>query len=132
MGVFCYFGLKRVISDCFKESILSLLHQNMEHKMKRTLQTLFAGLAAIFAVTENAWAGIPVAGWAVPYVLSVALAMFAVMGVTAMLKPSDVMFKDINSENSSSAAVIGRYLSLAAGALFMCVFGVGVVGALVA
>jgi hypothetical protein len=99
--------------------------------MRRTFQALFAGLAAVFVVTENAWAGIPVAGWATPYVLATALVMFAIMGITAMLKPSDVLFKDINSENSPPAAVIGHYLSFAAGAVFMCVFGVGVVGALV-
>jgi hypothetical protein len=100
--------------------------------MKRTFQTLFAGFGAVFAVTENAWAGIPIATWSVPYLIGVTVVMFALMGLTALLKPSDVVFKDISSENSPPAAVIGRYLSLAAGAVFMCVFGLGVVGALVA
>jgi hypothetical protein len=100
--------------------------------MKRVSQILFAGLASLFVMTESALAGIPIAKWATPYLIVVSIVMFAIMGITAMLKPSEVVFKDISPENSSTAAVIGLYLSYAAGAAVMCVFGVGVVGALFA
>jgi hypothetical protein len=100
--------------------------------MKRIAQTLFASVASLFIMTQSASAGIPIAKWATPYLIVVSLVMFAIMGVTALLKPSDVIFKDISPDNSSTAAVIGLYLSYAAGAAVMCVFGVGVVGALFA
>jgi hypothetical protein len=93
--------------------------------MKKLVHTSIAAVGAVFAVTESAWAGIPIANWSLPYIIGSTVVMFALMGLTSLLKPSDVLFKDISSENSSPAAVIGSYISKAGGAVVMLFFSWG-------
>jgi hypothetical protein len=84
----------------------------------QNLTKLIAGVGALFAVSESARAGIPVANWAIPYLIGSAVTMFFLMGVVSVFKPKDVVFKDITMDNSPPIAVGFRSVSFAVGVVF--------------
>ena len=89
-----------------------------------------AAVIALITVTGQAQAGIPIATWAVPYVIVGAVVMFIFIGLTNLAKPKEVPFQFISSENSAPLVVSMKHLATAMGAGTMLMVAWGVVDAL--
>lgn len=82
--------------------------------MRNSLNMAIIALLGLFSTTQNAFAGIPIASWSIPYLVIGILLMIVFIGLTAVLKPKDVEIGYVSTANSPFIAVISRYLGVAA------------------
>jgi hypothetical protein len=98
----------------------------------RIFQTCGVCVLTLFAVTESAQAGIPIATWSIPYLLIGIVLMGVFIWLTSLLKPEHVEVGHVSLQNSSPLAVACRYIAGFFGIAAMGVTAWGVYDAIAA
>jgi hypothetical protein len=78
--------------------------------MQRKNLVPLASITSCLAMTGQAYAGIPIASWSLPYLFGGVVIMFVFLGLCSLIKPKEIDVGHVTFGNSPALAVIFRYV----------------------